>query len=125
MQCTSTYIVKKKQDPESLILNRTQVIICSHSLLGLHRHGTCCSRFQRPDAGPRNTIDVVTLPQNHIISFWSRYVTSQRSGVLQRSLRGGASGSRTSPVSKVCSEKFKLLGVLEMPVSEQSHTSSK
>ncbi len=47
------------KDPESLILNRTQVIISSHSLLLLHRHGTCCSRFQRPDAGPRNTIDIV------------------------------------------------------------------
>jgi hypothetical protein len=60
MECTSTYIVTKKLDPESLILNRTQVIICSRSLLLVHRHGTCCSRFQRPNAGPRNTIDVVS-----------------------------------------------------------------
>jgi hypothetical protein len=60
MECTSTYIVTQKLDPESMILNRTQVIICSHSVLPLHRHGTCCSRFQRPDAGPRNTIDAVS-----------------------------------------------------------------
>jgi hypothetical protein len=61
LECTSTYIVTQKLDPESLILNRTQVIICSHRLLLLHRHGTCCSRFQRPDAGPRNKIDVVNF----------------------------------------------------------------
>ncbi len=61
MEYTSTYIVTQKLDPESLILNRTQVIICSHRLLLLHRHGTCCSRFQRPDAGPRNKIDVVNF----------------------------------------------------------------
>lgn len=61
MECKSTYIVTQKLDPESLILNRTQVIICSHRLLLLHRHGTCCSRFQRPDAGPRNKIDVVNF----------------------------------------------------------------
>jgi hypothetical protein len=124
MECTSTYIVTQKLDPESLILNRTQVIICSHRLLLLHRHGTCCSRFQRPDAGPRNKIDVVTLPQNHIIYFWSRYVKSQGSGVLQV-IEGWSKWLKDITCFQSMLRDVQITRSFGNACSEQSHTSSK
>ncbi|CAM6028881.1 unnamed protein product [Sphagnum balticum] len=112
------------KDPESLILNRTQVVISSHSLLLLQRHGTCCSRFQRPDAGPRYTIDVVTLPHNHIISFWSRYVTSQGSGVLQV-IEGWSKWLKDITCFQSMLRDVQITRSVGNACSEQSHTSSK